>query len=151
MAGPLDGMKVLDLYAGSGALGIEALSRGAVHCLFVDSSRASCGLISKNLESTGFLSSAKVWCKPTARAIADLTAAEAAHDLILIDPPYGSADLPATLQAVSSGAAVGRTAIVVVETSSSDGMTAEYDNLALCDRRTYGSTSLLFFRYHRHD
>jgi 16S rRNA G966 N2-methylase RsmD len=119
--------------------------------LFVDSSRASCELISKNLETTGFLSSAKVWCKPAARAIADLTAAGAAHDLILIDPPYGSADLSFTLQAVSSGAAVGRTALVVVETSSRDEMTVEYDNLALCDRRLYGSTALLFFRYHRPD
>lgn len=151
MAGPLDGMKVLDLYAGSGALGIEALSRGGAHCLFVDSSRISCQLITRNIETTGFQASANVWCKPTLRALGELSAVGTVHDLILMDPPYGSADVSTTLQALSSGAAVGRNALVVVETSSIDEIACEYATLTLCDRRTYGSTALLFFRYHRPD
>ena len=151
MAGPLDGMKVLDLYAGSGALGIEALSRGASHCLFVDSSRPSCQLIARNIESTGFHASARIWCKPTLRALDELSAVGADHDLILMDPPYGSPDLSDALQAINSGAAVGQNALVVVETSSGDEIISEYDTLTLSDRRTYGSTALLFFRYHRPD
>jgi 16S rRNA (guanine(966)-N(2))-methyltransferase RsmD len=142
-------MKVLDLFAGSGALGIEALSRGAAHCLFVDSSRAACQLIGQNLRATGFLASATVWCKDIHKALSALQADGSEHDLILLDPPYGKVSVAPVLQAISQGAGVGQTALVVFETASTDQLATDYDNLVLADRRVYGSTSLWFFRYHR--
>jgi 16S rRNA (guanine966-N2)-methyltransferase len=83
LIGPVDGAAVLDLYAGSGALGIEALSRGAERALFVDSSREACRTIAANLEHLGL--KATVLCQDAERALA---AERGPYDLILADPPY---------------------------------------------------------------
>jgi 16S rRNA (guanine966-N2)-methyltransferase len=83
LIGPVDGASVLDLYAGSGALGIEALSRGAARALFVDSSREACRAIGTNLEKLGL--KATVLCQDALRALAT---ERGPHDLILADPPY---------------------------------------------------------------
>ncbi len=81
---PLD--SVVDLYAGSGALGIEALSRGAERCVFVDSSRQACRVIRENLDRTRFADRAEV---TTARVGRWRPADGAAFSLVLADPPYG--------------------------------------------------------------
>jgi 16S rRNA (guanine966-N2)-methyltransferase len=83
LIGPVDGAAVIDLYAGSGALGLEALSRGAERCLFVDSSRDACRTIGANLEKLGLR--AVVLCQDAERALA---AERSPYDLILADPPY---------------------------------------------------------------
>ena len=83
LIGPVDGGRVLDLYAGSGALGIEALSRGASRALFVDSSREACRTIGANLETLGL--KATVLCQDAVRALAT---ERGPYDLILADPPY---------------------------------------------------------------
>jgi 16S rRNA (guanine966-N2)-methyltransferase len=83
LIGPVDGAAVVDLYAGSGALGIEALSRGAERALFVDSSREACRAIGSNLEKLGL--TATVLCMDAERALAS---ERGPYDLILADPPY---------------------------------------------------------------
>jgi 16S rRNA (guanine966-N2)-methyltransferase len=83
LIGPVDGASVIDLYAGSGALGIEALSRGAERALFVDSSREACRTIGANLEQLGL--KATVICQDAVRALAT---ERRPYDLILADPPY---------------------------------------------------------------
>ena len=83
LIGPVEGAAVLDLYAGSGALGLEALSRGARRCVFVDSSREACRAIGANLEQLGLR--APVICQDAVRALAT---ERGSYDLILADPPY---------------------------------------------------------------
>jgi 16S rRNA (guanine966-N2)-methyltransferase len=83
--GALDGARVVDLYAGSGALGIEALSRGAVHATFVDSDRAARAAIARNLDACGFTDRADVVAVPVERFL-DLLARP--FDLAFCDPPY---------------------------------------------------------------
>jgi 16S rRNA (guanine966-N2)-methyltransferase len=83
LVGPVDGAAVLDLYAGSGALGLEALSRGAERAVFVDSSRDACRTIGANLEKLALR--ATVLCQDAERALAG---DRGAYDLILADPPY---------------------------------------------------------------
>ena len=83
LIGPVDGASVLDLYAGSGALGIEALSRGASRAVFVDSSRDACRTIGQNLEHIGL--KATVLCQDAERALAR---DYGPYDLIVADPPY---------------------------------------------------------------
>ena len=83
LIGPVDGAAVIDLYAGSGALGIEALSRGAERCVFVESSREACRTIGANLDKLGLR--ATVLCQDAVRALA---AERGPYDLILADPPY---------------------------------------------------------------
>jgi 16S rRNA (guanine966-N2)-methyltransferase len=83
LIGPVDGAAVLDLYAGSGALGLEALSRGADRAVFVDSSRDACRTIGANLEKLGLR--ATVLCNDVERVLAT---DRGLYDLILADPPY---------------------------------------------------------------
>ena len=83
LIGPLDGADVIDLFAGSGGLGLEALSRGAERCVFVDSSREACRTIGATLEKLGLR--ATVLCQDAVRS---LSTERGPYDLILADPPY---------------------------------------------------------------
>ena len=94
----LEGRRVLDLFAGSGQLGIEALSRGAKSCTFVDASRESLGVTEKNLDSTGLRASAKTVLSD---AVAYLDRTDAVYDVVFIDPPYRAGLLPAAMAAAA--------------------------------------------------
>jgi 16S rRNA (guanine966-N2)-methyltransferase len=91
LIGPLDGASVLDLFAGSGAMGLEALSRGAERAVFVESDRAACHAIERNLEKLR-LTGARVVCDDVLRFLAT---ERGRYDLVLVDPPY---DLLESLQ-----------------------------------------------------
>src|SRR5437899_742718 len=82
LIGPVDGASVLDLFAGSGAMGLEALSRGAASCVFVESSRDACRTIGANLDKLRL--EATVLCQDALRALAS---ERGAYDLVLCDPP----------------------------------------------------------------
>ncbi len=84
LIGPVDDASVLDLFAGSGAMGLEALSRGAARVIFVEADRSACRTISDNLEKLG-LTGARVTC---ADAIWTLRQETRTYDLVLVDPPY---------------------------------------------------------------
>ena len=87
LVGPVDGASVLDLYAGSGALGLEALSRGARRCVFVESDGAACRVIRANLETLGLMGALVLQRDAVAVLQAERTAGRR-HDLVLLDPPY---------------------------------------------------------------
>lgn len=87
LVGPVDGASVLDLYAGSGALGLEALSRGARRCVFVESDGAACRVIRANLEALG-LTGALVLQRDAIAVLQEERTAGRRHDLVLLDPPY---------------------------------------------------------------
>jgi 16S rRNA (guanine966-N2)-methyltransferase len=84
----LEGLRVLDLFAGTGALGIEALSRGAGHLTFVDSARPAINALRRNLDALGFSGRARVIRTDVIRAIEALGAQHQRFDLVLLDPPY---------------------------------------------------------------
>jgi 16S rRNA (guanine966-N2)-methyltransferase len=88
LIGPVDGARVLDLFAGSGALGIEALSRGAVSAVFVEHDAEALRTIERNLDRLR-LTGARVVRGDVLRTIAQEAAAGAKYDLVLVDPPYG--------------------------------------------------------------
>ena len=88
LVGPLDGAKVLDLFAGSGALGIEALSRGATSAVFVENDRDALRAIERNLEKLR-LTGARVVRGDALLTLAQEAMAGAKYDLVLVDPPYG--------------------------------------------------------------
>src|SRR6185369_16907435 len=87
LVGPVDGAKVLDLFAGSGALGIEALSRGAASAVFVENDSEALRTIERNLDRLR-LTGARVVRGDVLRAIAQEANAGAKYDLVLVDPPY---------------------------------------------------------------
>ena len=143
--GPLSGVTVLDLFAGSGALGIEALSRGARHAWFVDSSRPAIDIIRQNLAR----------CELTDRAtliMADLWGAlpglvgVGPFDLLFADPPYAADYAPRLLQEVSRLGLLASDGLLCLETAPAAAVPDQVNNLALLDRRRYGSTMLHFFQ-----
>ncbi|MBE6780674.1 MAG: 16S rRNA (guanine(966)-N(2))-methyltransferase RsmD [Ruminococcaceae bacterium] len=93
----IEGRRILDLFAGSGQLGIEALSRGAKSCVFVDNSRASINLVKKNLEITGLSSNAKVIQSDFASFAA---MSRDTFDIVFLDPPYAAGMLVDAIKAV---------------------------------------------------
>jgi 16S rRNA (guanine966-N2)-methyltransferase len=140
------GARVLDLFAGSGALGIEALSRGASRVTFVDSARACANIVTENLAATGFaqqgdvvLADATDWLKARRGDLSDF-------NLVLMDPPYRSQELLLeTLQSLDQ-TPLRSEALVVVEHYRSEAL-PELKQLKEIRRRDYGSTRLSFLRY----
>jgi 16S rRNA (guanine966-N2)-methyltransferase len=141
LVGPVEDASVLDLFAGSGALGIEALSRGAVRCTFVEADAAAVRVIQRNLETLG-LAGAVVLRRDALTLLREEAEAGRRYDLILLDPPYETwAELEPRL-AAHLPAVVARSGVVVVETSAR----VEPDlPLDLVTTRRYGSARLSVF------
>jgi 16S rRNA (guanine966-N2)-methyltransferase len=137
--------RVLDLYAGSGALGLEALSRGAGAAVFVDADRDACDLVRKNAESLG-LKNAEVVCTPVVRFLAKATGA---YGWIFLDPPYGShqtGELEKALDLVGKRALLAPGGCCIAEHEWRHAPSADYAALALFDQRRYGQTVVSLYR-----
>jgi 16S rRNA (guanine966-N2)-methyltransferase len=141
--GVLDGAHVLDLYAGSGALGLEALSRGARSAVLVESDRATAALVRRNVQALG-LDGARVLAAPVATALARQS--EEPADLVLADPPYplDEQSLALVLRLLVENGWLAEDALVVVERSSRSPEPQWPDALVRADERTYGETRLWF-------
>lgn len=139
------GLRVLDLYAGSGNVSIEALSRGAVEAVLVDESARSAAVIRENLTRLELIQRARVWIVPVARALRKLDKAGEKFDLIFLDPPYERGLVKTTLEAIGQCALLNPAAIVVVEHSGRESVRPGYGELILNDQRRYGDTLLSFF------
>ncbi|MFQ5353952.1 MAG: 16S rRNA (guanine(966)-N(2))-methyltransferase RsmD [Thermodesulfobacteriota bacterium] len=133
---------VLDLFAGSGGLGIEALSRGAVEAVFVDVNPQATGLIKKNIESLGLADKALILCKEAGRAVKGMQRNGALFDIIFMDPPYESALIEATLEGSVSILAPG--GIIAAEGPKGLSIEAAKSGLQLLDKRIYGDTAVFF-------
>lgn len=145
--GPLDGRiaKVLDLFAGTGSLGIEALSRGVPHADFVESNRRQCLRIRENLHDLGLSQGATVHCREAAQAVREL---EGPYQLVLMDPPYRMTDLSSVLGPLgenpgASPLAAG--AMVVVGHSKRVQLADSYGTLSRTNDRRYGDSMVDFF------
>lgn len=144
MLGDVAGAVVLDLFAGTGALGIEALSRGAARAVFVESDRAAVAVVKENLASLGLLGMAKVLSQPAARAVPEL-ARLGPFDLIFLDPPYATlADVPGLCAALEQRGAIGPEARVVLEHATRDAAPV-LPALSREPTRAYGDTSLTIY------
>ncbi len=138
------GAKVLDLFAGTGALGLEALSRGAAFCLFIDDSAAARGVIRENVEALGLTGITKIF----RRDATDLGPAGkyAAFDLVFLDPPYGKGFAERALVSAVGGGWLARGTIVVIE-ERKDSRIVWPAGFTELDRRTWGDTQMLFARF----
>ena len=138
----VDGARVLDLYAGSGALGIEAASRGAAHVTLVESARDAADVCRRNVTTLGLAGTVQVVAEKAERFAVRPTVAP--WDLVLIDPPY---DLPEDdLAGVLAGIGSALTAhgVVVVERASRTPEPTWPTTLVRLDRRSYGDTVMWF-------
>lgn len=140
--GDFDGLRVVDLYAGSGALGIEALSRGAAFADFVEFAREPRDVLSRNIAALGIGVRARVWPLRLPGALAKLAGPLAAADLVLADPPYGGADARAVLEGLGEPGVLKPGARVVLERHQKDDVPSRTGALALVRERRYGETTV---------
>lgn len=114
----VQGANVLDLFAGSGALGLEALSRGAEHAVFCDIERSVCRLIGRNVSKLGFDERSEVFCSDALRLIDRLSAEGRRFSIVLLDPPYESGLYVPALTALASSGVLEEGCIILAEHSN---------------------------------
>jgi 16S rRNA (guanine966-N2)-methyltransferase len=139
----IEGSRVLDVFAGTGALGLEAVSRGARFCQFVDDSSEARGIIRKNADALGVIGLVKIW----RRDATDLgpCSPQPGFDLVFADPPYGKGMGEKALAALVAGQWLNPGAIVVLE-ESQKAVVAPVAGVTLIDERDYGDTKVRFYR-----
>jgi len=140
---PVTGARVLDLFAGTGALGIEAVSRGASYALFVDEGVEARALLRDNVETLGLGGVTRIFRR-------DATKLGPAHplepfDLVFLDPPYGKGLAEKALASARDGGWLKPGALVVVEEAADAGLVAP-EGFEELERRKYGDTEFVFLR-----
>jgi 16S rRNA (guanine966-N2)-methyltransferase len=141
----LSGTRVLELFAGTGNVTIEALSRGAAEAILVDSSAEAGKAIRENLQRFQITDRTKVWITPVARALRLLARRGETFDMIFLDPPYERRWIGSTLKLIGEGRLLRESGVLVAEHSIREQVDPYYSSLALCDQRRYGGTLLSFF------
>lgn len=147
----MEGLRVADVFAGSGVVGIEALSRGASHAVFVERDRDAVACIRRNIEKTGLTDAAEVIVSDafnTRRYLAE----GASFDLVFLDPPFAIARghersrLTELLESLFASPALPATATVVLRVPVQGDSAPAPSNAVLDDDRTYGNSRVLFYR-----
>ncbi|MDE1172988.1 MAG: 16S rRNA (guanine(966)-N(2))-methyltransferase RsmD [Parvibaculaceae bacterium] len=141
----LEGARVLDMFAGTGALGLEALSRGAAFALFVEEHVESRGLIRDNIEAMGLTGTAKIYRRDATRMGERPASAGSPFNLLFADPPYGKGLAERALASARDGGWLAPGALCLVEEAASSDFTAPEGFVEL-DRRRYGETAVAFLR-----
>jgi len=135
----LQGARVLDLFAGTGAFGLEALSRGASHCVFIEESAEGRGLIRTNVENFGLQGRTKIF-RRDATSMGEV-GTMMPFDILFADPPYGNGLAERAVESAIAGGWLKPAALVIVEEASSSPFRVP-TGLALLDRRDYGGTTV---------
>jgi len=143
-ARPLEGARVIDLFAGTGALGLEALSRGARYCLFVDDAAGSRALIRENVEALLLTGASKIW-RRDATKLGPLDTL-GPFDFAFLDPPYRKDMIAPCLTGLAAGSWLNDGALIVAEMAEDETVPA-VAGFATLDERVYGDTRVGFLRY----
>jgi 16S rRNA (guanine966-N2)-methyltransferase len=141
---PVEGARVLDLFAGTGAMGLEALSRGADFALFVDDSAAARGLIRANVEALGLGGRSRLFRRDATRM--GRAAPNPPFSLVFCDPPYGRGLAPKALAACAEGGWLAPGALAVVEDAQGVAVVLP-EGFTELERRDYGETEVVFGRF----
>jgi len=141
------GARVLDLYAGSGALGIEALSRGALFTSFVESSPAAAKAIIENLDELELDERAQVMRGSVASALERLSGAGERFRLVFADPPYAGRAAEDTMSAIAASGVLSPGSLVVVEHTKRQELSGEFGALSLASSHRYGDTIVSVYAF----
>jgi 16S rRNA (guanine(966)-N(2))-methyltransferase RsmD len=145
LAPRIEGSRFLDLFAGTGANGLEALSRGAAECLFVEAHGPTLSLIAENAEALSLSSKAHRQCLDLTKGLARISGADAGYDIIFADPPYDFKDYLLILEQLAEGGLVRPSGTIVIEHSVRVDLPEEVDALKQVRTCRYGETALTFF------
>ncbi len=137
--------RFLDLFAGTGAIGIEALSRGAAHAVFVEPARASLTLLRQNLERCGMTARAEIVARTAADFLRIVSSASRRFDLIFADPPYGHPLPEDVLSSLAQSAILDANSVVILEHASAASVPEQIGRLVRIRQYRYGDTALSRF------
>ena len=151
LAPRLPGARVLDLFAGAGGVGLEALSRGAAHATFVERDARALAALAANVAALGVGDAARVLRLPVERALALLAREDARFEIVFLDPPYEGALAGTTLAALGAGALLAPGALVVAQHLTKRPPAARVGELQAFRSRRFGETTLTFFRAGGHN
>jgi 16S rRNA (guanine966-N2)-methyltransferase len=140
----LQGARAIDLFAGTGALGIEALSHGAAFALLIDDSAESRALIRTNVEALGLTGSTKIWRRDATKLGPMAAGSGGPFELAFLDPPYRQGLVAPALAALKEGGWLTANALVVAETGE-DESAPSTEGFTLADERAYGDTRVWYF------
>lgn len=147
MIGPyFDGGEALDLFAGTGGLGIEALSRGMTRAVFVDADRRAVDTVRSNVQAAKVEAASEIYRNDAAQALRALAKRERRFDLVFLDPPYRMKDVPALLGYMLDQGMLRGEATVVVEHEASHAYPESIGALTLRRRADYGETAVSIYR-----
>ena len=141
------GCLVVDLFAGTGALGLEAMSRGADQVVFVDNRRAALDVIRRNIEVCGCGDSAMVFSADIKRNLSCLKRLTRSAEMVFMDPPYRKGLISPALHGLHSGGFIAPEAKLIIEHSADDPLPDPGQNFRLDDQRRYGKTLVSFLTY----
>jgi len=133
----------LDLYAGTGAMGIEALSRGAEEADFVERNATCCAIIKENLKATGFAEKGRVYRMEARKALCTL---DRQYGLIFLDPPYAEDIESGVLPLLVASPLVGNETTIVVEHRNTTAPSETYGNFRMAKRLRHGDTCVSIFQ-----
>jgi len=135
--------RVLDLFAGTGALGIEALSRGAEWADFVDQSGKSCAVIKENLAKTGFKDKGRVYCCPVMKAIGIL---DKPYGIVFLDPPYADTTLGDVITRIGGSKLISENSVILASHSSRAPLDQRLASLLKIKEKRYGDTCISIYQ-----
>jgi 16S rRNA (guanine(966)-N(2))-methyltransferase RsmD len=142
----LDGQTVLDLYAGTGALGLEAVSRGASRAVLVDQDKEALSLCRQNTDHLGFGEQVEILAQPVGRAMEGLGKRGQTFDLIFADPPYAARAVQEVLEGVARAGLLAPGGTVIVEHDKREPAPESHEGFSRVDGRVFGDTMVSFFR-----
>lgn len=140
-------LAVLDLFAGTGSIGLEAVSRGAKSAVFVDNDREAIGIIQKNIELCGFKEECRLIPKPVERALKGLAKSGEKFDLIFIDPPYLKGLVVPTIKMVGELKLLAGNGKIITEHHPKEPIGSLSADLQISDQRKYGQTLITFITW----
>jgi 16S rRNA (guanine966-N2)-methyltransferase len=141
----LEGARVADLFAGTGAMGIEAISRGAAFCLFVDDSAESRALLRRNVEALSLTGVTKIWRRDATKLGPMSAGSGGPFDLVFLDPPYRKGLIIPALESLVAEEWLAANAICVTEMAEEEALETPA-GFAMLDERLYGDTRVVFLR-----
>jgi 16S rRNA (guanine(966)-N(2))-methyltransferase RsmD len=147
IAGEVEGARFFDAFAGTGAVGLEALSRGAEFCYFTDIRSECVRIIKKNAEITGFLKKSEIICGPADKYLRILKTCDIMLHIIYLDPPYGKNLETPVIETIRDSGILAEGGLIILERGTGlDNDIQLEPGLELYRRKRYGGTELSFIR-----
>lgn len=143
----LDGGDVLDLYAGTGGLSIEAVSRGMTHATLVDRQFQAIKVIQENIEKTHHADEFTVLKSPAQQALLNFVANSKTFDLIFLDPPYAKETIAADMSFMAENGLLNSDAIILAESNDEANLPNESDDFSIIQQKHYGITVVTIYQY----